>query len=346
MLAEFVEFQEILYTKEYQHLLNKATDRLEIVGGLIRATDIIDLIIEILRGSTSVKQAKGCLMTGDTTDIKFKTAKSQKQASTLDFSERQADAILSMPLSKLIGLELMKLHEESDTLLKNIETYKMILGSTKELHKVIKKQLQEFRKKFAQPRRTEIGQITTFNYHNLAAFWELCKEMPFEKISVNAIAQKANIHRSTFYRYFTDIQHVLEEFEDELLENINADGLSPLSKSLFSSQSFSNKLLANGDESIFTLLMKYSEKIYYLTNVRGDSHFKDKLYNWLRLQAEEIFPAPKNPLAFDYLLTLIFTIILTNANFCYEHRNEADLKEVTTLSHTTVKSCIEQLMLL
>ena len=164
MLAEFVEFQEILYTKEYQHLLNKATDRLEIVGGLIRATDIIDLIIEILRGSTSIKQAKGCLITGDTTDIKFKSAKSQKQASTLDFSERQAEAILAMPLSKLIGLELMKLHEESDALLKNIETYKKILGSMKELHKVIKKQLQEFRKKFAQPRRTEISQVATFNY--------------------------------------------------------------------------------------------------------------------------------------------------------------------------------------
>jgi len=164
MLAEFVEFQEILYTKEYQHMLAKANDRLEIVGGLIRATDIIDLIIEILRGSTSVKQAKGCLMSGDTTDIKFKSEASKKQAATLDFTERQADAILAMPLSKLIGLELMKLHEESDTLLKNIETYKKILGSMKELHKVIKKQLQEFRKKFDQPRRTEISQVATFNY--------------------------------------------------------------------------------------------------------------------------------------------------------------------------------------
>ena len=145
-------------------MLNKANDRLEIVGGLIRATDIIDLIIEILRGSTSVKQAKACLMSGDITDIKFKSEASKKQAAGLDFTERQADAILAMPLSKLIGLELMKLHEESDTLLKNIETYKKVLGSVRELHKVIKKQLQEFRKKFDQPRRTEINQVATFNY--------------------------------------------------------------------------------------------------------------------------------------------------------------------------------------
>ena len=164
MLKEFVEFQEILYTKEYQHMLAKANDRLEIVGGLIRATDVIDLIIEVLRGSSSVKQAKGCLMTGDTTDIKFKSDASKKQAEKFDFTERQADAILAMPLSKLIGLEILKLHEESDTLLKNIENYKKVLGSLRELHKVIKNQLKEFRKKFDQPRRTEISQVATFNY--------------------------------------------------------------------------------------------------------------------------------------------------------------------------------------
>ncbi len=164
LLKEFVEFQEILYTKEYEHMLAKATDRLEIVGGLIRATDVIDLIIEILRGSTSVKQAKSCLMFGDITDIKFKSEESKKQAQTLDFTERQAEAILAMQLSKLIGLEIMKLHEESDTLLKNIDNYKKILGSMRELHKVIKKQLQEFKKKFDQPRRTVISQVNVSNY--------------------------------------------------------------------------------------------------------------------------------------------------------------------------------------
>lgn len=164
LLKEFVEFQEILYTKEYEHMLNKANDRLEIVGGLIRAVDVIDLIIEVLRGSTSVKQAKACLTSGDITDIKFKSEISKRLAVQFDFTERQADAILAMPLSKLIGLEIMKLHEESDTLLKNIASYKKILGSKKELHKVIKKQLQEFRVKFDRPRRTEIIQAETANY--------------------------------------------------------------------------------------------------------------------------------------------------------------------------------------
>lgn len=164
LLKEFVDFQEILYTKEYEHMLKKAMERLEIVNGLIRATDVIDLIIEILRGSTSIKQAKNCLIYGDIDEIKFKTQTSKKQAEKLDFTERQAEAILAMPLSKLIGLEIQKLHEESEGLLKNIEKYKKVLGSTKELHKVIKNQLKEFKKKFDQPRRTTISQVKTVDY--------------------------------------------------------------------------------------------------------------------------------------------------------------------------------------
>ena len=164
LIQEFVVFQEELYTKEYTHLLEKAKNRLEIVNGLIRATDVIDLIIEILRGSSSVKQAKACLMNGDITDITFKSAASKKQAATLDFTERQADAILSMQLSKLIGLEILKLHEESDTLNANIEDYQKILGSTKELHKIIKNRLREFKKQFARPRKTVLTTATKENY--------------------------------------------------------------------------------------------------------------------------------------------------------------------------------------
>ena len=83
MLQEFVLFQEELYTKEYEHLLAKAKDRLEIGNGLIKATDVIDLIIEILRGSQSVKQAKSCLIDGITEGITFRSKKSEKDAATL-----------------------------------------------------------------------------------------------------------------------------------------------------------------------------------------------------------------------------------------------------------------------
>lgn len=156
LLKEFVDFQEILYTKEYKHLLEKANNRLEIVEGLIKATDVIDLIIEILRGSNSVKQAKDCLIHGTIKDIQFKSDASRMEATRLSFTERQADAILAMPLSKLIGLEILKLHEESDALLTDIAGYEKVLSDTEELHKVIKKRLREYKKLFSFPRRTQL----------------------------------------------------------------------------------------------------------------------------------------------------------------------------------------------
>ncbi|NLK99352.1 MAG: DNA topoisomerase 4 subunit A [Clostridiales bacterium] len=154
LIAEFVDFQEEIYTKEYNYLLDKAQKRLEIVGGLIKATDVIDLIIEVLRGSSSIKQAKNCLVTGNIEGIKFKSEASKKEAATFNFSERQADAILAMQLSKLIGLEILKLHEESDSLMDSIKEYEKILGNKKELYKVIKKRLLEYKKIFNSPRKT------------------------------------------------------------------------------------------------------------------------------------------------------------------------------------------------
>ncbi len=164
MLREFIEFQEELYTREHQHLLEKAKARLEIVEGLLRATDVIDLIIEILRGSTSVKQAKECLMKGDVTDIKFKSEASRVQAMMLNFTENQAEAILSMPLYRLIGLEILKLQDEKKQLLANIAKYENILSKKSALHAVIKGRLKEYSERFAHPRRTEIDNVEIKNY--------------------------------------------------------------------------------------------------------------------------------------------------------------------------------------
>ena len=164
IIKEFVSFQEELYTKEYQHMLEKAKNRLEIVDGLIRATDVIDLIIEILRGSTNIKQAKGCLTKGDITDIKFKSKASEKAASKLDFTERQAEAILAMPLGKLIGLEILKLHDESDSLQESIKGYELVLSSKNELYKVIKGRLKSYKKDFATPRHTLLENTTNKDY--------------------------------------------------------------------------------------------------------------------------------------------------------------------------------------
>jgi len=164
LIMEFVHFQEELYTKEYKHLLNKANQRLEIVDGLIKATDVIDLIIEVLRGSSSIKQAKNCLINGDIKDINFKTIESKMEATRFDFTERQADAILTMPLSKLIGLEILRLHDEGDTLRENIKEYEKVLGDSKELYKVIKTRLREFKKMFMYERKTALQNVQNMDY--------------------------------------------------------------------------------------------------------------------------------------------------------------------------------------
>ena len=88
--------------------MKKEQDKCEIQEGLIKACDVIDLIIEILRGSKNIKQAKKCLITGETEGIKFKSKLSEKTASMLHFSERQATAILEMRLYKLIGLTVIE----------------------------------------------------------------------------------------------------------------------------------------------------------------------------------------------------------------------------------------------
>ncbi len=164
IIQEFIAFQKELYTKEYTHLLNKANQRLEIVQGLIRATDVIDIIIEVLRGSQSLAQAKNCLIHGDITDVRFKSEASRKLAAAFDFTEKQAEAILAMPLSKLIGLEILKLHEEEATLSTDIESYNKILSSEKELLKVIKTRLKGYAKEFYSERKTVLDSIQNTGY--------------------------------------------------------------------------------------------------------------------------------------------------------------------------------------
>ena len=106
IIRHHVKFQYELATRKYQTLLKKELDKKEIQEGLIKACDVIDLIIEILRGSKNVKDARACLTDGVTDNITFKSAQSEKMASELRFTERQTTAILEMRLQKLIGLEI------------------------------------------------------------------------------------------------------------------------------------------------------------------------------------------------------------------------------------------------
>ena len=159
-----VEFQYEINTRKYTTLLNKEYANKEVKEGLIKACNIIDLIIEILRGCKNLKQAKACLTTGEVEGIKFKSEQSKKDAAKLHFTERQATAILELRLYKLIGLEIEALEKEyEDTLLK-IAEYEDILGSKKAMKRVIKKELEAIKKEYGMPRLTVIedGEVAVY----------------------------------------------------------------------------------------------------------------------------------------------------------------------------------------
>ena len=159
IIRHHVQFQYEIATRKYKTLLAKELDRKEIQEGLIKACNVIDLIIEILRGSCNIKDAKACLTDGVTDNITFKNPASEIMAQQLHFTDRQAQAILDMRLYKLIGLEIEALMKEHDETLLNIGKYEDILEHRSSMAKVIIKELQNFKKQYAKERRTEIDNL-------------------------------------------------------------------------------------------------------------------------------------------------------------------------------------------
>lgn len=156
VLEYYVDFQYELAGRKYKTLLNRELDKKEIQEGLIKACDVIDLIIEILRGSKNVKDAKACLTRGETGNIKFRSKASEEDAKKLHFTERQTQAILEMRLQKLIGLEVEALIREHEETLKKIAFYMDVLENHKAMTKVLLKEMDGYKKEFDRPRRTSI----------------------------------------------------------------------------------------------------------------------------------------------------------------------------------------------
>ena len=156
ILQNCAQFYYECNRRKYTNLLEKANERKEIEEGLIRACNVIDLIIEILRGSKDRPMAKRCLVEGDTTGIHFKSKESEIMAAMLRFTERQANAILEMRLYKLIGLELDALIKEHDETMANIFRYEDILERHDSMTQVILSDLEQFKKEFGRKRKTVI----------------------------------------------------------------------------------------------------------------------------------------------------------------------------------------------
>ena len=139
IIKEFVDFRHEVVVRRTQFELDKAQKRAHILEGLLKAMDLIDEIVHIIRyESKSIEEAKTMLM------------------ERYQFSEPQAAAIVEMGLRQLVGLEREKLQNEYDDLMKFIARCQEILGSVEEQFSVIKAETQDLKARYGDPRRTEI----------------------------------------------------------------------------------------------------------------------------------------------------------------------------------------------
>lgn len=152
----YIDFQKNIYKKRFISLLKKSEEKLEIVSGLVKAVDVIDIIIAVIRGAKNSKNVKECLMMGNIKNINLKTKTLENKAKKFNFTEKQANAILNMRLSKLVGLEIEELKKEHDCYKKEVHNYSQIVENEGKLINEIKKDLRKYKKKYGKTRKTQI----------------------------------------------------------------------------------------------------------------------------------------------------------------------------------------------
>jgi DNA gyrase subunit A len=138
LLQEFLTFRELTLTRRYQHDLDQAQNRLQIVNGLLAALENLDALIDILRHAPDGSTAKLSLQ------------------ERFGLNDRQSDAILGMPMRRLTGLEQQNLRTEFDELTQQIRRLEQLLGDRKELLKALKQDLRTLKRKYGDTRRTRI----------------------------------------------------------------------------------------------------------------------------------------------------------------------------------------------
>ncbi|MEB3307806.1 MAG: DNA topoisomerase (ATP-hydrolyzing) [Cyanobacteriota bacterium] len=138
LLQEFLEYRELTLIRRTRHALRKCEDRLEVVEGLIKALADLRRVIEMIQEARDAAAARASLQVH------------------LDLSERQADAVLAMPLRRLTGLEQEGLHKESEDLKAERLRLRELLDNRESLLEALIKELRMLRKRYATPRRTRL----------------------------------------------------------------------------------------------------------------------------------------------------------------------------------------------
>ena len=202
LLVEFVAFRRVVVYRRSVYQLSKAEDRLHILQGLQKAIDIIDAIIALIRHSQTVSDAKIWLM------------------HEFSFSDSQADYILKLQLSRLVGLEIQKILEEIADKQQLIQELQAIINNPTRLDEVVKEELIIIKEKYGDERRTEI--IDDMSIYDMASgFKELKKLQDLKKVDVLCLIDN-NYHIKVLYQ--SRIQVVPEE-TIEFIKTHNQDKL-------------------------------------------------------------------------------------------------------------------------
>ena len=138
LLQTFLDYRELTLIRRTSHALRKTEDRLEVVEGLITALNNLQAVIAMIQEAQDAGSARASLMV------------------RLDLNERQADAVLAMPLRRLTGLEQESLRQEVDNLRDERERLKLLLENRDQLLDAMVSELKTLKKRFSTPRRTRL----------------------------------------------------------------------------------------------------------------------------------------------------------------------------------------------
>ena len=165
-----------------------------------------------------------------------------------------------------------------------------------------------------QPKITEATRKNILN-----SFWTLFQSTPLDKITAGKLSEQAGIHRSSFYRYFSDIYEVFDAFQLELLENLSHDIKAVLDTT--------DIFLPTYTEKTADILLTYADKLYRLLNY-SDCNFKSKLIENVSINVKRMLPSAATS---DYVVSLLISVMLSNFNFWYEHQENYTLQEINAM---------------
>ncbi|MGB3494269.1 MAG: DNA gyrase subunit A [Elainellaceae cyanobacterium] len=209
ILQAFLEFREETLNRQYQNELEQFDQRRHLVEGLLQSLENLDQLIEILRNAPDGTTAKG------------------QMQDELDLSDRQADAVLSMPLRRLTGLEREKLQAEYSELTQHIQRLQELLGDRHEFFKALKKDLRAIKKKFGDSRRTRILSQAELEQEQQHLEEVAAAEAAVKETVVLEFTQQGYVRRSS-HRSFQrrrakqlgEMSATLESYDDDIVTQV------------------------------------------------------------------------------------------------------------------------------